>query len=194
MKVALGGAGRTKAESPEQPAGDAAADFRSTLKVAQNTRREVCKGLLRDFERQVNELHSLIKPIQDAEFRGNWREARVLWNRAFDILTNMSLTLSLLEDCARNVGPDGQPLLNDAERALLGRLMDRARKAAEAGGLPIPDELYFKAKQGDPEAIRQLRQFLRNVGEGVGKGAEIGAKIIFGILGVLGAAARKRAF
>jgi hypothetical protein len=140
----------------------------------------------------VNELHSLIKPIQDAEFPGQLAggasplesglrhphehepDTRVFWKIARGMM-----------------GPDGQPLLNDAERALLGRLMDRARKAAKAGGLPIPDELYFQAKQGDPEAIRQLRQILQNVGEGVGKGAEIAAKIIFGILGVLGAAARR---
>jgi hypothetical protein len=191
MKVALGG---TRAGMPERPAGDAVADFGSTLMAAENTRREVCKALLRDFERQVNELQSLINPIRDADSRGSFKEGLVLWNRAFDILMNISLTLDLLDDCLRKMGPDGQPLLNDAERALLGRLMDRAREAAKAGELPIPDELYFKAKQGDPEAIRQLRQILQNVGEGVGKGAEIAAKIILGILGILGSAARRRAF
>lgn len=176
------------------PAPRNAAEFGEAMTIAQRTARDTCKELLKDFERLVNALQSLIRPLQDAESRRDAPEAQRLSNRAARLLQDLSRTVQSLKDCAVGVGRDGQPLLNDAERALLGRLMDRARKAAEAGDLPIPDELYFKARGGDPDAIRRLGEFLKSVGEGAGKGAEVAAQIIFGILGILGSLGRRPAF
>jgi len=182
------------ATSRAAPAPRDAEGFGEVMTIAQRTARDTCRQLLGDFERQVNALHSLIRPLQDADYRRDAPEARRLWDRAASLLQDMSRTVQALKDCAVGVGRDGQPLLNDAERAILGRLMDRARRAAEAGDLPIPDELYFKAKAGDPEAIRRLRAMLSTVGRGVGKGAEVAAQIILGIIGILGASEGKRAF